>query len=337
MNEMIESDFEVTLVAQNEKMFFFGAAKELFYHFVFTEKTNDYDEINQYYIHRFELANWLYNLFNKDGEFVLDLPESGIRLTIENPIDLQDKKLSDDSILVIKHNNNTIYFPLKENSFGEMLLKDCEFLTEVYADSVKKPFRKKIISKIIETYDETITYPFSLHSLIIAAFESKVLKTKNNWRQNLGAYRLLKSEFNVSSDIDPYLVTNVISKLPSVVGKKTCDCNNIAACFFDLLYKAYSTFFNEKELLTNEFIDEIKVEKQFHKIWNDLSVKERAVIDYLDYEFGNTPLLNLYLFTPNANIQEYIYKMTYPYQPDSEDDAFVRITASLVWFYLKCM
>ena len=46
MNEMIESDFEVTLIAQNEKMSFFGAAKELFYHFVFTENTDDYDEIN---------------------------------------------------------------------------------------------------------------------------------------------------------------------------------------------------------------------------------------------------------------------------------------------------
>lgn len=337
MNEMIESDFEVTLIAQNEKMSFFGAAKELFYHFVFTKNTDDYDEINQYYIHRFEIANWLFNLFNEEGEFVLDLPESGIRLTIENPIDLQDKKLSDDSILVIKHHNNTIYFSLKENSFREILLKDYELLTKVYADSVKKPFRKKVISKIIETFDETVTYPFSMHSLIIAAFESKVLTTKNKWRKNLGAYRLLKSAFNVSSKIVPYLVSNLINNLPIVVGKTTCDCNNTAACFFDLLYKAYSTFFNENELLTNAVIDEIKVEKQFNEIWKNLSSKQRAVIDYLDYEFGNTPLLNLYLFTPNVNIQEYIYKMTYPYQPDSEDDTFVRSKASLVWFYLKCM
>ena len=297
----------------------------------------NYDEIKQYYIHRFEIANWLYNLWNKDGEFILDLPESGIRLILENPIDLKTEKLSDDYNLVIEHNDNTIYFPLKENSYGEMLLTDYELLTKVYADSVKKTFRKKVISKIVNVYDETITYPFSHHSLIIAAFESKVLKTKKKWRQNLGAYRLLKSEFNVSSEIVPYLVSNVISKLPSVVGKTVCDCDNTAACFFDVLHKAYSTFFNESELLSDSVLDEIKVEKQFNEIWNGLSFKQRAVIEYLDYQFGNTPLLNLYLFTPNADIQQYIYKMTYPYQPDSEDDAFVRSTASLVWFYLKGM
>ena len=96
MNEIIESDFEVTLIAQNENMSFFVATKELFYHFVFTKNTDDYDEIKQYYIHRFEIANWLYNLWNKDGEFILDLPESGIRLILENPIDLKTEKLSDD-------------------------------------------------------------------------------------------------------------------------------------------------------------------------------------------------------------------------------------------------
>ena len=48
MNEIIESDFEVTLIAQNENISFFGATKELFYHFVFTKNTDDYDEIKQY-------------------------------------------------------------------------------------------------------------------------------------------------------------------------------------------------------------------------------------------------------------------------------------------------
>jgi hypothetical protein len=337
MNEIIESDFEVTLIAQNENMSFFGATKDIFYHFVFIKNTDDYDEIKQYYIHRFEIANWLYNFGNNNGEFVLNLTESGIHLILESPIDLNAEKLSDDYNLVIEHHDNTMNFPLKENSFGEILLKDYELITNVYADSVKKPFRKKIISKIIEAYDETITYPFSLHSLIIAAFESKVLKTKNKWRQTSGVYRLFKSEFNVSLEIVPSLVSNLIDNLPIVVGKTTCECENTVACFFELLNKSYSTFFNEAELLTDGVIDKIKLEKQFNEIWNGLSVKQRAVIKYLDYEFCNTPLLNLYLFTPNAAIQEYIYKMTYPYQPDSEDDAFVRTTSSLVWFYLKGM
>jgi hypothetical protein len=57
-------------------------------------------------------------------------------------------------------------------------------------------------------------------------------------------------------------------------------------------------------------------------------------MNFLDCEFGNTPLINLYLLTENADFEEYIYKMTYPYQPDSEDDAFVRMIVSCVKVYL---
>lgn len=334
MNGIIESDFEVNEIAQNDDMDFFGASKNVFYHFVFLLKKDGYNEIKQYYIPRFQIANWLYNYWEKDGAFILDLPDIGISLILEYQIDLEAIKISDDFNIVIVYDDNTIYFPLKGNSFGEILLKDYELLTKVYADSVKNTFRKKVISKIIGAFDETITYPFSLHSLIIAAFELKLLKTKNKWRQTSGVYRILKTEFNVSLETDPYLVSNLITNLPSVVGKIECDCGT-DACFFDMLYKAYSTFFNETELLTDGEIDKIKVEKQFNEIWKNLSVKQRAVIDYLDYEFSNTPLINLYLLTPNADIEEYIYKMTYPYQPDSEDDAFVRSVASLAWYYSR--
>ena len=130
-------------------MDFFGASKNVFYHFVFLLKKDGYNEIKQYYIPRFQVANWLYNNWEKEGAFILDLPESGIRLILENLIDFEAGKLSDDFNLVIEYERNTICFSLHGNSFGEILLKDYELLTKVYADSVKKPFRKKVISKII--------------------------------------------------------------------------------------------------------------------------------------------------------------------------------------------
>lgn len=213
MNGIIESDFEVNAIAQNDDMDFFGASKNVFYHFVFLLKKDGYNEIKQYYIPRFQIANWLYNYWEKDGAFILDLPDSGISLILEYQIDLDALKISDDFNIVIVYNDNTIYFPLKGNSFGEILLKDYELLTKVYADSVKNTFRKKVISKIIGAFDETITYPFSLHSLIIAAFELKLLKTKNKWRQTSGVYRILRTEFNVSLETDPYLVSNLITNL----------------------------------------------------------------------------------------------------------------------------
>ncbi len=122
--------------------------------------------------------------------------------------------------------------------------------------------------------------------------------------------------------------------LVAVVGKTECNCSN-DGCFFDMLNTAYTTFFEEEDLLKDGKLDEAKAEIQLAKIWKELTPKQRVVLNFLDNRFANTPLINLYLLTPNANVQEYIYKMTYPYQPDSEDDLFVRKIASWVGFYMK--
>jgi len=168
--------------------------------------------------------------------------------------------------------------------------------------------------------------------LSVAAFELKILKTKKTWQRSSYYYKLLKLELQDNKEMDPYLASNLSMGLNIVVGKTECDCGN-DGCFFEMLNTAYTTFFKEEDLLTDGKLDEVKAEIQLTKIWSELNPKQQAVLNFLDYQFGNTPLINLYLLTPNANVQEYIYKMTYPYQPDSEDDLFVRRIASLVGFY----
>jgi 3-oxoacyl-[acyl-carrier-protein] synthase-3 len=54
----------------------------------------------------------------------LFLKSSGITLALEYQLDLNRKDLIENPIIVITYGDDTVYFPLNENTFGEQLLKD---------------------------------------------------------------------------------------------------------------------------------------------------------------------------------------------------------------------
>jgi hypothetical protein len=334
MVEIIASDFGVEIVVKNKSMSFLAAPKNVFFHFVFFQKKDGYNEIKQFYVHRFEIMNWLYNVLEKDGDKNLFLKSNGITLALEYQLDLNRKDLNENPIILITYGDDTVYFPLNENTFGEQLLKDLTILKKVHIESTKKPFNKKIITAILGEYDESQIYPFSINQLSIAAFELKISKTKKSWQRTSDYYELVNYQYRDAKEIDSYMADNICNTLHMVVGKTDCYCGS-EGCFFDLLYKAYTTFFTEEDLLTDGSLDEEKVTAELNTIWKKLDAKQRAVMNYLDDQFGNTPLINLYLLTENADFEEYIFKMTYQEQPDSEEDSFVRKLVSLVRFYLN--
>ena len=326
MVENIASDFDVNIITQNEQNFFLADTKNVFLHFVFFQKKEYYNEVKQYYVHRFELANWLNNVITKKGANTLKVA-SGM-------VDLSFHSNEKEQILTIKYDEIAFEVNLTESDFGKQLIADASVLEKINTESTKKAFKKKIISSIVEEFDENEIYPFSEIALRVAAFELKILKTKKTWQRSSYYYKLLKLEFQDTKEMDPYLASNLRMGLNIVVGKTECDCTN-DGCFFEMLNTAYTTFFKEEDLLTDGKLDEEKAEIQLTKVWNELDAKQRAVMNFLDYQFGNTPLINLYLLNKNVSFEEYIYKMTYAYQPDSEDDAFVRRITSLVRWYLK--
>lgn len=325
MVESIASDFDVTIIAQNEQNYFLADTKNVFLHFVFFQEKDYYNEVKQYYVHRFELANWLNNALSKKGANTLKMA-SGL-------VDLSFHSNEKEQILTIQYDEIAFEVNLTESDLGKKLIADLTLLEKIDAECTKKAFKKKIISSIVEEFDVNKTYTISDTSLSAAAFELKSSKTKKTWQRTSYFYDLLKMELQDTIEINKYLASELIMGLDIVVGKTECNCTN-DGCFFDMLNTAYTTFFKEEDLLTDGKLDEEKAEIQLAKIWNDLNPKQRAVLNFLDYQFGNTPLINLYLLTPNSSVQEYIYKMTYPYQPDSEDDTFVRRIASSVEFYL---
>jgi len=327
MVEIIASDFEVSVVAQKEENYFLADKKNVFFHFVFFQKKGYYNEVKQFYIHRFELADWLNKVINKKVENDLNVASGLVNLSFQTN--------GEEQILSIQYDEIAFEVNLVETDFGKQLLSDVSILEKIDVESIKKAFKKKIISAVVDEYDVNKNYTLSDTTLRAAAFELKSSKTKKTWQRTSCFYDLLKMELQDTVEMNKYLASELMMGLDIVVGKTECNCTN-DGCFFDMLNTAYTTFFKEEDLLTDGNVDSDKVELQFTKIWNELDVKQRAVMNFLDYQFGNTPLINLYLLTPNCNIQEYIYKMTYPYQPDSEDDAFVRRIASLVGYY-KCL
>jgi hypothetical protein len=326
MVEITASDFEVTVVAQKEENYFLADKKNVFFHFVFFHKKGYYNEVNQFYIHRFELADWLNKVINKKVENDINVASGLVNLSFQTN--------GEEQILSIQYDEIAFEVNLVENDFCKQLLSDVSILEKIDIESIKKAFKKKIISAVVDEYDVNKNYTLSDTTLRAAAFELKSSKTKKTWQRTSYFYDLLKMELQDTVEMNKYLASELMMGLDIVVGKTECNCIN-DGCFFDILNTAYTTFFNEEDLLTVGKLDEAKAEFELAKIWKELTPKQRVVLNFLDDRFGNTPLINLYLLAPNVNVQEYIYKMTYPYQPDSEDDLFVRKIASWVGFYMK--
>jgi hypothetical protein len=324
MVEIIASDFEVDIVSQTDEDYFLSKEKAAFFHFVFFQKKEFYNDINQFYIHRFEIANWLYSIkSNFEAEKTIHLASNNVKLTFS----------SDAEIVKVEYGKLDFEINLNDSDFGKLILNDLTILSEIYNDSKKASFQKKVITLLIDEYDENVLYPFSEQVLIRITFERKLFKSKQTWLKTSGLAELLRLEYDNSDQPGAYITANLLGGLEHVVGRKSCECGS-EACFFDLLNNAYTTFFNEDDLITNGELDEDKASIEFQKCWKLLNSKQKAVLRYLDELFGNTPLINLYLLTPSADFEEYIYKMTYNDQPDSEDDAFVRRSVSLVRFYI---
>ncbi len=326
MVEIIASDFELTVVAQKEENYFLADKKNVFFYFVFFQKKGYYNEVKQFYIHRFELADWLNKVINKKVENDLNLASGLVSLSFQTN--------GEDKILSIQYDEIAFEVNLVETDFGKQLLSDVSILDKIESESIKKAFKKKIISAVVDEYDVNKNYTLSDTTLRAAAFELKSSKTKKTWQRTSYFYDLLKMELQDTVKMNKYLASELMMGLEIVVGKTECNCSN-DGCFFDMLNTAYTTFFKEEDLVTDGKLDEEKAGIQLAKIWKELTPKQRVVLNFLDDRFGNTPLINLYLLTPNTNVQEYIFKMTYPYQPDSEDDLFVRKIASWVEFFSR--
>ncbi|MFN3589384.1 MAG: hypothetical protein ACK4UP_08370 [Spirosomataceae bacterium] len=337
MYNVIRHDFQIPVVAENEESYFFAKTNKELFHFIFTSPVEKGYSLGQYYVHRFEIANWLYEM--QENTFVSD--EINVNKRIKVRLTFNDKEGTANELtsatLTIIYKDIPYAISLGQNPFGQDLIKDVELLTKIKQGKTTRSAKNKIKTALGITTEESFSQILTPHRFTIAAFEYSIMRSIARWQKQSSFYKLVRLEIQDKKEIDTQIVENLIKALPIVVNKTDCNCDDKAACFFDLLKTSYTYFFNESELLTDEEMDSEKVKTQFNQLWNQLSVKERVVLNYLHETFENTPLINLYLLVPQGDPYVYLYKMTYPYQPDSEDDAYVRKATTLALWYMQSL
>lgn len=335
MHNIIRRDFQIPVVAENERNYFFAKTNKELFHFIFLSSPNNGYSLGQYYVHRFEIANWLHEM--QENTFVSD--EINVNKRIKARLTFDDKENTANELtsatLTIIYKKISYAISLGQNPFGQDLIKDVELLTKIKKRKTTRSAKHKIKTALGITTEESFSQILTPHRFTIAAFEYSIMRSIARWQKESSFYKLLLLESQDKKEIDSQMIENLIEALHIVVNKTECNCDDQAACFFDLLKTSYTYFFNESELLTDEEIDSEKVKTQFNQLWNQLGVKERVVLNYLHQTFGNTPLINLYLLVPQEDPYEYLYKMTYPYQPDTEDDAYVRKATTLALWYMQ--
>lgn len=325
MINFIKSDFDVDIISQFEENYCLAKAKNEFIHFVFLNKLSTYYKTSQYYIHRYELANWLYDIEVCNANYSLSIGFNNIQLTYSK----------ENEVLKIDYFGISFELKLKEINFGTLLLNDLSILNKVN-ENIKKPaFKKKMAAAIFDKEEKYSLDILSDNKLKYCAFEKQLFKTKKTWRKNTGLVQLARIESFQDLNINQYMIDSIDSSLPIVVGVSSCDCNDVDHCFFNILKKTYDTFFVEERLLTNKALDFEKVKTETNKIWNSLTSSQKSAMIYLDYVFENSLLFNLYLTTKDADFADYINKISGPYQPDSEDDIFLRKNLTIVALFLS--
>ena len=92
--------------------------------------------MKQYYVHRFELANWLNNVINNKEDNCIKVA-SGL-------VDLSFHSNEKEQILAIKYDEIAFEVNLTESDLGKKLISDLTLLEKIDAEYTKKAFKKKI-------------------------------------------------------------------------------------------------------------------------------------------------------------------------------------------------
>ena len=311
MIEMLSADFELELLYDKEPIAVLGAVKGSFVHLlVYCD-----NQTRQFYIHRHEWADFLLSEHKNNNL----LTYCGV-LLFRN---LKTKKTG------IYFREEERLFSTEKTTLGKQLIEDTQTLLKIRKQSGSEAFRKRIIKKIDGFCDETNIETFTDWELEISAFENAILTASQKRKNTAAVYKLLNYR---KSDRIPVML--FLEATESIIEKTSCDCGN-EACFFDLLNHTFLTHFKDKKrFFTKGKFDPEKGEAIFMEYWEKLPDNKKMILQYLDYTFGNTALLNMAFFNPDFDILNYQRIMTFPYQPDDPDEAWVRQHSSLCAHYL---
>jgi hypothetical protein len=190
----------------------------------------------------------------------------------------------------------------------------------------------KLFGKVVDdpNFDKEACKILSNKDVEILQFESGLPKNRSGYTLLKIYVLLLKKNLSNIGGLKASLTEN----FDFVLNNDSCNCEN-DGCFFDILKENQLYFFKHNYRDKNGEIEFYKVESDFDKIWANLSIREKASLLFLYDEFRNSTLLNIGFIKTNFNLINYQFKMCYLYQPDSEDEQWVREVSTLSNFLIR--
>jgi len=330
-NEIIESDFEVSLDGEYDEGNIFIERKGLLYHIVIHANMGGYYEIDQCHVHAFELASLFINCTMPEYSLVSE------PYKLSNGYDVNFKHNTSGYEVGFSFDRGESYFPLfKSKDNIASFMKDVKLIKKIKEDITKGDVNQKNVIADLKDKDvklDTVGYKFSENELTCLRFENLFCED-SEFRVN-GVRDMYSNIINGNLVLEELIeFDSLTDKLNYVALNKECDCGS-EGCFFDILKKQSIYFFEKRDILTDDSADEDKVLIVLKDIWKELSDKQKSLMLYLGDEFMNTPLLNLSFCQVDLDVKEYIRLMTFPYQPDSHDEQDLREVCTIVSWFAK--
>lgn len=324
MENLIKMDFGVETICVNEKEKLFLKVENSFYKLVWLNELDDNNRIEQFYLLRYELANHLKTYLDSRGENSTFILTSSEEITFAGNTDKLEIQLR-------THFSDTIFKGSGHNEMILTMLSDLNILSSHEEGLITKK-QSKFLDDLLKnrSVDDEVSYTLTDKDFEIIQFEKTLL---NNQSHNslIDIYKIL---FNESLSNAEGLKVNLFLNFENIYNAESCDCG-FEGCFFEMLKENQKYFFGKNYHDQDGIMDSGKVEYDFDQIWSGLSIKEKACLTFLYKEFQNSILFNLGLLKPNFNLMKYQFLMCYPYQPDSEDDQWVREVSTLSNFFIQ--
>ncbi|HZH86646.1 MAG TPA: hypothetical protein VFD77_04965 [Brumimicrobium sp.] len=320
----IKADFGVESISKKDNESLYFKADHLFHKFVWNNEVGSTDELKQFYLLRYELAHYLKTYVDSNASKNTFTLSSGEEISFEENIDQLKIHLK-------THFSDTVFDILAETELIKTLLSDLELLNTTIKD-LDSAAKNRITSKLIEDpmKIQGVENKLTDRDFEIMQFESALSKGRS--RYDLASiYKVLLNE-NLTKT--RRLTSYLLDDFDYFYTTESCDCGNIV-CPFDMLKENQMYFFNNDYYDQYGDVDPEKVENDFNNMWPTLSLKKKAILFYLSFEFQNTTLLNIGLLRPNFSLTHYQFLMGYPYEPNSTDEIRLIEVSTLSNFFVK--
>ena len=235
MKDIVKIDFDVEAISEKKKETLFFKVDNLFYKLVWLNEIDSINRIEQFYLLRYELANYLKSHIDSNAT------ENTFILASGEEINFVGNKEQLEINLKI-HFSETVFHISNNNELISTLLADLNILDST-REKLNSIGKDKLLATLVDdrSYDEEMSKKLTNKDVEIIQFETTLLKNQSGYglRDIYGI--LLNKNLANTNELNYSLMGN----FDFIYNSDSCDCGE-ESCFFDLLKENQLYFFNNK-------------------------------------------------------------------------------------------